>query len=629
MTSRVSTPQLHFQSLNALQHQQTKLANKQNQIALGKRIASPSDDPIGSSRITTKKNEQAQIEIYNKNVSFGNFSLSNIENQYTSIIQSLQRVREIAIQSGNITLTQEDKRTLSLELEQINEQLIDFANANVDGKYLFSGAKTSSPAVTVDASGTYLYQGDESIRKTKVGSSIDLDTNHTAKQIFFNIDRADILLNSYSGRASVTNTATALTNSGGLSVLNANEMIVNGIAIQASAADGVSTTDSSASSIALAAAINASKAKHGVVASVNSTTYDLGTPAGLGGGVTLAAGDFTLNGVQIIGAADNLSTLAQTISSFSETTGVTAALTPDADTGPNITLTAADGRNIQLQTNGAGGGASFANFDLNGGVLDMVQRGTITLNDHGAISIAGSNPDDVGFTTATTSVTANTGTVAMSTPYFAEARPDGIANDEKYLVRFDATGNNFSVYRESAPTVALSDIKIYASGESLGDARNPVSSSVAYTPGMTLVIDGVSTTLSGTPAANDNFSIELQPDEKGDVFDMIRDFSNMLKSTTNDSSRVAYEVGVMINNVDSAQNNVLSLRSSVGVNMRLLETQKKYNDDSIHLITEERSTIEDLDMAEAISKLVQMQTSLEAAQRTMGRMANMSLFNYL
>lgn len=629
MTNRVSTPQLHFQSLNALQLQQSKLAKTQNQIALGKKVASPSDDPIGSARITTKKNEGAQLEIFNKNVSFGNFSLSNIENQYVSIIQSLQRVREIAVQSGNITLSVEDKSTLALELEQINQQLVDFANANIDGKYLFSGSRSASPAVKLNANGTYLYQGDESIRRTKVGSSIELDTNHTAKQIFFNIDRSDILLNSYSGRTSVTNAATALSNSGALSVLNANELIINGIAIQAAASDGVSTTDASASSKALAYAINASRAKHGVVATANAATFDLGAPAGLGGGATLAAGEFTLNGVQIIGAADNLSTLADTISSFSATTGITASLTPDASTGPNITLTATDGRNIQLQTNGAGGGISFANFNLNGGALDQVQRGTVTLNDHNSISIAGSNPNDIGFTTATTAATANTGTGILSSPYFAESRPDGIANDEKYLVKFDSTGNNFSIFRESDPTVAITDFKTYSSGQSLGDARAPVSSSVAYTTGMTVVVDGVSTTITGAPAANDNFSIELVPDLKGDVFDMIRDFSRVLKNGQNDASKMAYEVGVMLNNVDAAQNNVLSLRSSVGVNMRLLDTQKQYNDDSLHLITQEKSAIEDLDMAEAISKLVQMQTSLEAAQRTMARLSNLSLFNYL
>ncbi|MBT6206853.1 MAG: flagellar hook-associated protein FlgL, partial [Francisellaceae bacterium] len=138
MANRVSTPQLHFQNLNALQLQQTKLSKTQNQISLGKKITTPSDDPIGSSKVITKKNEQAQLEQYNSNVDFGNFNLASIENQYSSVIEGMQRVREIAVQAGNITLSPEDKRTLALELDQINKQLVDFANANVDGKFLFS-----------------------------------------------------------------------------------------------------------------------------------------------------------------------------------------------------------------------------------------------------------------------------------------------------------------------------------------------------------------------------------------------------------------------------------------------------------------------------------------------------------
>ncbi|MBT4963782.1 MAG: flagellar hook-associated protein FlgL [Francisellaceae bacterium] len=631
MANRVSTPQLHFQNLNALQLQQTKLSKTQNQISLGKKITTPSDDPIGSSKVITKKNEQAQLEQYNSNVDFGNFNLASIENQYSSVIEGMQRVREIAVQAGNITLSPEDKRTLALELDQINKQLVDFANANVDGKFLFSGAQSSSPSVTKDINGNYVYMGDESIRKTRIGSSITLDTNHTAKQIFFNIDRSDISVSGVSGRTSVTNAATALSDSGTLSVLNANEMVINGINIQAGSSDGVSTTDASGSAKALSAAINATKAKHGVVATVNTTTYDLGVPAGLGGGVTLAAGEFTLNGIAIIGAADNLNTLATTISSFSSTTGVTAELTPDTSTGPNIILTAADGRNIQLQTDGVNGGVDFANFALNnaGVAQNRVQRSTITLNDHNSISISGSNPVDVGFTTATTALTANVGTGVMSIPLVAEIRPDSVSDSERYLVKFDATGTKYSVYRESDPTVAVTDFKTYTSTQKIGDAEVPDILPDTYQAGDNIVIDGVSINITGVPAANDTFTIALTPDKKGDVFDMIRDFSDLLKVSGDDTNRVAYEVGVMINNIDSAQNNVLSLRSSIGIDMKLLETQEKYNNDSMHLITAERSRIEDLDLAEAISELMLMKTSLEAAQKTMSALSSLSLFKYL
>lgn len=202
----------------------------------------------------------------------------------------------------------------------------------------------------------------------------------------------------YYGPGPVVSTAAGLVNSGTLPTLNLNDLTINNIAITAgaSSSDGSSTTDNSASSIAIAAAINQSTAEHGVTAGVNPNVLNLGVPS-FG---NLASGDFGINGVPIVGVSANAANLLGLINAQTATTGVIA--TQPGGAGTAIILTTADSRNIQVTTDGTQAtGANFANFDLNSGVaLNQVERGTISLSttNHQGIIIGGPNPGHAGLT---------------------------------------------------------------------------------------------------------------------------------------------------------------------------------------------------------------------------------------
>ncbi len=202
----------------------------------------------------------------------------------------------------------------------------------------------------------------------------------------------------YYGPGPVTSTSAGLLNSNSLPTLNLNDLTINSIAITASSStsDGSSTTDNAASSIAIAAAINQSTSIHGVTATVNPNVVDLGVPA-FG---NLSAGDFAINGVPIIGVNTDATDLLGLINAQSATTGVIG--TQPGGVGTSIFLTANDSRNVQLTTDGAQAtGASFANFNLNGGTaLNQVQRGTysLTTTNNQGIVIGGPNPGHASLT---------------------------------------------------------------------------------------------------------------------------------------------------------------------------------------------------------------------------------------
>lgn len=187
--------------------------------------------------------------------------------------------------------------------------------------------------------------------------------------------------------------AGGLVAAGTLPVLTAGELTLNGTSVGAATADGVSTTDATASGIAIAAAVNSGFNTHGVSATVNPTSYNLGTyTTG-----TIAAGEFQINGRDIVVGAATQAAMLTAINGETINTGVAATV----NGGGEIILTAQDGRNIQLNNPVATGAATFTNLDLTTAPDDFVQRSSVTLSfATGNLTVGGTAPADGGFAPA-------------------------------------------------------------------------------------------------------------------------------------------------------------------------------------------------------------------------------------
>ncbi|MGE4349514.1 MAG: flagellar hook-associated protein FlgK [Candidatus Berkiella sp.] len=183
-----------------------------------------------------------------------------------------------------------------------------------------------------------------------------------------------------------------------LSLQNGN-MIVNGISIRAAtmADDSVSSAGNMGSAIAIAAAINSRATQHGVTATAQPNVVYLGQfTAG-----AFAAGDFSINGVNIVTTGADEATLLQDINALSAQTGVRAI----GDGNSNITLIAQDGRNIQLNSDVGTPVATFANFDTSSATaLDKIQRASVALSSTQSMKITGNNLSSIGFSSGTTPI---------------------------------------------------------------------------------------------------------------------------------------------------------------------------------------------------------------------------------
>ncbi len=271
----------------------------------------------------------------------------------------------------------------------------------------------------------------------------------------------------YYGAGPVVSSASGLANSGTIPSLSLNELIINGIPIDAAknTSDIFSTSDASASAIANVAAINATSNLHGVIATTNPNILDIGVPT-LG---ALAAGDLSINGVAIVGAVASDADLLNLVNAQTPNTGVVA--TQPGGPGSEVILTATDARNIQLESDGTTGGATFSNFNLNGGVaLNQTQRGTYNLStaNNRGITIGGTSPGDIGLSLGPQSGIIQTSSDPISiqdwVPVGGAAGPQLLNFDFSQSTQF---GENFAVQglsQDGYSTGRLSGVDVNAGG---------------------------------------------------------------------------------------------------------------------------------------------------------------------
>jgi flagellar hook-associated protein 3 FlgL len=147
-----------------------------------------------------------------------------------------------------------------------------------------------------------------------------------------------------------------------------------------------------------------------------------------------------------------------------------------------------------------------------------------------------------------------------------------------------------------------------------------------YTDGQNINFQGVRTSITGTPAVGDVFTISAGQFQ--DVFSIVAGLSETLRSEPSADVRAA-NIAQSLADLDSAFENSLNARTQLGGRLNALEAQREDNDAQVFVTRSTLSTLRDTDLAEAISQLTLEQTTLDAAQAVFARITSSSLFNFL
>ena len=184
---RLSTLTLQQNPVTAMLRQQATLSRTQNEIATGRRVAQPSDDPSAAARIEGLERTLSASGQFATNANLVTNRLSLEEQTLADAGNVLQRVRELTIQANSGALDPASRQMIGAELRQRRDEMVDLANRkDASGGYLFAGTSTATQPFARSALGV-AYSGDSLTRSVQVGPSQRVLDGHSGAEVFMNI----------------------------------------------------------------------------------------------------------------------------------------------------------------------------------------------------------------------------------------------------------------------------------------------------------------------------------------------------------------------------------------------------------------------------------------------------------
>ncbi|MDJ0750706.1 MAG: flagellar hook-associated protein FlgL [Woeseiaceae bacterium] len=184
---RVSTLGSFQNGLGLMQRLQSALDQTQRQISSGRRILTPSDDPVASARAIGIRESVARLDQFDRNANVATNRLAQEEVALQSANNVLQRVRELALQANNATQSNESREQIAVELDELLDQLVQIANQkDGTGAFLFSGNLKDTQPVSRTPFG-FVYNGDQGQRFIQIGEGRQVADGDSGADVFFSI----------------------------------------------------------------------------------------------------------------------------------------------------------------------------------------------------------------------------------------------------------------------------------------------------------------------------------------------------------------------------------------------------------------------------------------------------------
>ena len=561
----------------------------QQQVSTGKLVRQPSDDPSAFNHIALDKASLAAIEQRKRNIVFGQTRLDLSDTALSHAMTSLSRVQQLAVQFRNDTNSAADRVIGAKEVRQLFAQLQQTANTELSNQPIFTGTSTHGRAtglaittpltltngsndtlvVAVDGttSGTIdLTAGTESLSGAQLATRIQSRIN------------ADTALNNAGKSVTVTFEGDRLIISSDLNGSSSTVRVTGGLARTGVGFAGGSETTGGAP-FALTATVASALGNTG------------GSLAGQGRVVD-----------------DNAATLDDYVIRFTS---------PSTYDVLNVTAPVTTSR-------GASNTGGVAVRDAG-----MVNAAQLTLHNY---QIQFTSPTQYSVVDQTTSTTLSSGNTYLSGEAIAFAGLRVVlANGQQGGPQ---TGDTFSV--------SLSP-------------RN-VLTNQTYVSGSEISFDGLRMTLtngSSAPASGDLFSIVSGLQYQGDAgVHAIEVGTDQTVPTNVAGSRAFIEGGIDIfaevkelisalrgnyrlgisdalGSLNQGVSQIAAIQGEVGATSNRLTTSAAQLEEAKSFFIKTLSETEDVDLAKAISDLTLQQYAIEAASRTLTKVFENSLLNYI
>ncbi|HEX2084304.1 MAG TPA: flagellar hook-associated protein FlgL, partial [Solirubrobacteraceae bacterium] len=172
---RITEGMLGRRLLSDLRASTQRIATAQRQIASGRRIDKPSDDPLATHNALRLRSELGGIEQDKRTISDTKGWLDTTDSALATITDVVHRARELALQGANGAIGQTERNKLADEVDQLIETAKSAANSSYGGRYVLAGQDTDDAPYApgaVDA-----YDGDTGAIARQIGPGVSVQIN--------------------------------------------------------------------------------------------------------------------------------------------------------------------------------------------------------------------------------------------------------------------------------------------------------------------------------------------------------------------------------------------------------------------------------------------------------------------
>ncbi len=149
-----------------------------------------------------------------------------------------------------------------------------------------------------------------------------------------------------------------------------------------------------------------------------------------------------------------------------------------------------------------------------------------------------------------------------------------------------------------------------------------------YVSAQSIAVDGMTVTVSGTPASGDQFQIAPSTPTLS-VFATLDKAITGLQTAGRTGSQIAQANADNLRDVDSVMGNLQTARAAAGAVLNRIDNESSRLDTQKLASTTERSNAEDVDMVHAISDFQNKQSGYDAALKSYAMVQRLSLFQYV
>lgn len=235
---RISSNTIFESNVAALNVQQARLLHTQQQLASGKRILNPSDDPVAAARALDVSQADAMNTQYSSNRNAATHTLTMADGALESITSLLQEVRTLAVDAGSGLLGNSERKTIAADFDRRLQELVGLANSTDGlGNYLFAGFQSKLQPFADTPAGVG-YFGDDGQRNVQVSATFQMASGDSGADVFMRVKNGN---GSFATQAAPANTGSGVISVG--SAINPALLTGDSYSVSFSVIAGVTTFD--------------------------------------------------------------------------------------------------------------------------------------------------------------------------------------------------------------------------------------------------------------------------------------------------------------------------------------------------------------------------------------------------